>query len=185
MTRRDGLTGVLVGLLLWAVVQPARAQTDTARAERQIKAAFLLKFLGFVDWPPPAFDAAEAPLRVGLVGADALADELVQMARRRQVNGRPVLVRKLPANEPPTGLHALFIGRGAMAQMSDLLAQARRQPLLLVVADADEATTQGAAIAFAVADDKVRFDVAPAAAEQAGLKISSRLMAVARRVVTP
>jgi hypothetical protein len=185
VTRRQGLKGLLVGLGLWVAMQPALAQTDALRAERQIKAAFLLKFLGFVDWPPPAFETNETPLRVGLVGADALADDLVQVARRRQINGRPVQVRKLSTSEPPTGLHALFIGRVATAQMADLLALARRQPLLLVIADADDATAQGAAIAFAVADDKVRFDVAPAAAEQAGLKISSRLMAVARRVVAP
>lgn len=171
-------TGVLVAAV------PARGQADTARAERQIKAAFLYKFLGFVEWPPEAFERGDAPLQVGLFGADALADELALVAQRRQVNGRPVQVRKLRAGEPPTALHALFVGRAEPAS-GPLMAQARRQPLLLLLGDSEETIAQGAAISFAVVDDKVRFDVAPLAADQAGLKISSRLMAVARRVVMP
>lgn len=177
--------GLLAGVALWAAATSAWAQTDTARAERQIKAAFLHKFLGFVDWPPEAFESAAAPLRVGLFGADALADDLVQVVLRRQVNGRPVQVRKLREGEPLTGLQALFIGRAEPAQVAVLIAQARRQPLLLVISDTDDTIALGAAISFTVTDDKVRFDVAPIVAEQAGLKISSRLMAVARRVVTP
>ena len=185
MSLRRCWQGVVVGLVLLATALPGLAQTDALQAERQIKAAFLYKFLGFVEWPPEAFDSAQAPLRVGLFGADALADELAQVAAHRQVNGRPVQVRKLRAGEPPTGLQALFIGRTDAAQAGALTARARRQPLLLVIADTDDAPAYGAAISFAVADDKVRFDVAPAVAEQAGLKLSSRLIAVARRVVSP
>ncbi len=175
-TRREGL-GLLLGL---ALLRPVRGQSN-AQAERQIKAAFLYKFLGFVDWPSDAFEAPDAPLRMGVIGADTLADDLAQMVARRQVNGRPVAVRTLRAGESFDGLHVLFIGRAEPA----VWAQARRQPRLLVIADSEEPLAHGAAIGFAVVDDKVRFDVAPRAAEQAGLKISARLVAVARRVVAP
>ena len=40
-------------------------------------------------------------------------------------------------------------------------------------------------INFVLVDNKVRFDVALAPAEAAGLKISSRLLSVARRVLVP
>lgn len=185
MIHRRGWLHGLLGAALLATASPGRAQLETGRAERQIKAAFLYKFLGFVDWPAEAFETADAPLRVGVFGADALADDLVQVVARRQVNGRPVQVRRLRPGESLAGLQALFVGRVEVAVLASLLAQARRQSLLLVIAESDEAFAQGAAISFAVADDKVRFDVAPGMAEQAGLKISSRLLAVARRVVTP
>lgn len=185
MIHRRGWLRGLAGAVLLAVGSTGRAQAESARAERQIKAAFLYKFLGFVDWPAEAFDTADAPVRVGLLGAEALAEDLVQVVARRQVNGRPVQVQRLRAGESLAGLQALFIGRVEPGQLALLLAHARRQQRLLVITESDEAFSQGAAIGFAVADDKVRFDVAPAVAEQAGLKISSRLLAVARRVIAP
>ena len=77
---------------------------------------------------------------------------------------------------------AVFVGRDEAARLPDVLAAAKGQALL-VVTESDNALAQGATINFVPADDKVRFDVALAAAERGGLRISSRLLAVARKVL--
>lgn len=164
-------------------VPQVRAQGSDAAGEQKIKAAFLYKFGGFVEWPAGVFAAADAPLVIGVLGADDLADELSQITAGRAINGRPVLVRKLRRGGVVQPLQILFIGRSEGARAAEAVAAVRGQPVL-VVTDSEPAFEQGATIHFVVVEDKVRFDVAPPSSEKGNLKISARLLAVARKVVS-
>ncbi len=77
------------------VLCPGPAQADAQADEYRVKAAFLYKFGGYVEWPDRSFARADSPIAIGVMGADALADELAQIVSGRNVSGRPVLVRKL------------------------------------------------------------------------------------------
>ena len=166
-------------LLVWA--GSVLAQTDHRGAEAQIKAAFLFKFGGFVEWPPAAFARQDSPFVIGVAGAEAIAAELERMVAGRTLHGRPVLVQRLRRGESLAGLHVLFVGQPDAARLADMLAPARDQPLL-VVTDWEGALSRGGTINFVTVDDKVRFDVALPQGERRQLKISSRLLSVARRV---
>lgn len=155
------------------------AQGSTAVAEYQVKAAYLFKFLNFVEWPP---QAADGPLVIGVLEADSLAAELTAVVSNRLINGRTIVTHRLRPGDPLTGLHVLFIGRMPPARLAPLLAAAKGQPLL-VVTDSEEAFAAGSSINFVQVGNKIRFDVALRPAELAHLKISSRLLSVARRVV--
>jgi len=174
------LTRLACFLALVALSLPALAQ-DRA-AEVQIKAAFLYKFGEFVQWPPAAL-ARDAPFAIGVMGADDVAAALEQVVAARTVQGRPVVVRRLRRGEPLTGLHVLFIGREDSARLAETLAAAKGQPLLTVT-ESDNAIAHGSVINFVAEDQKVRFDIALPPAERGQLKISSRLLAVARKVIS-
>jgi hypothetical protein len=175
--------GAAVALVLLAGGSGAQADNDATIAEYRIKAAFLLKFVGFIDWPAGTFDRADAPLVIGVLGGATLGDELEQVASGRQVNGHPVRVRLLGRGDTAAGLQVLFVGRAESARLGMVAAATQGAPVL-VVSESDGALAQGSAINFVVVDDKVRFDVALHAINRAGLKISARLLAVAR-VVQP
>jgi hypothetical protein len=170
------LMALMCACALWT--RPVQAQA----AEHQVKAAFLYKFLGFVDWPAEVFDKPDSPLVIGVLGADLLADELAAVVTERTAHGRRVVARKVQAGESLAGLHMLFVGRADSGRLPSLLDSAKGQPLLTVT-ESDEAFARGSAINFVLVDNKVRFDVAPRAAELGNLKISSRLLGVARKVV--
>jgi hypothetical protein len=172
------LAALFVGL-----AGPAQAQTAAADAEYQVKAAFLYKFLSFVEWPAATFRQAEAPVVIGVLGAEALADELSRVVVSRTVAGRPVSVRRFSAGDPVANLHVLFVGRAHDSRLPSIVGAAAGQALLIVT-EADDGLRSGSIINFLVVDDKVRFDVALHRAEHAGLRISARLLSVARRVVT-
>lgn len=176
----DALTRRIFCLALVALSLPALAQ-DRA-AEVQIKAAFLYKFGEFVQWPPAAL-TRDAPFAIGVMGADDVAAALEQVVAERKVQGRPVVVRRLRRGEPLTGLHVLFIGREDSARLAETLAAAKGQPLLTVT-ESDNAIAHGSVINFVAEDQKVRFDIALPPAERGQLKISSRLLAVARKVIS-
>jgi hypothetical protein len=165
-----------VFLLLALLPLAGTALAQAERGELQIKATFLYKFGGFVEWPPGAFAAADSPLTIGVLGADALAEELERIVAGRSVQGRPVSVRRLKRGEPVAQLHILFVGEAEIPPGAG-----QRQ---LIVTDVARAQPAGSMINFVTVDDKVRFDIALAPAEQGNLRISARLLAVARRVIT-
>lgn len=169
-----------MALLAWSAA--AGAQAAAPGGETEIKAAFLYKFGDFVEWPPQAFADAAAPLVVGVLGSDALAGALERLVTQRSVQGHPVTVRRLRRGEPLAGVHILF-AHATDAELRTLLASAGGQPVL-VVTDSEGGLGAGSAINFVVEDERVRFDIAVPAAERAGLRISSRLLSVARRVIT-
>ena len=165
------------------VAGPRPAQADAQADEYRVKAAFLYKFGSYIEWPSGSFARADSPVAIGVMGADALADELAQIVAGRNVNGRPVLVRKLRPGGPIAGLHVLFIGGSDSGRLAEILAAARGRALLTVT-ESEDALELGSMINFVVVEDKVRFDVAPPPSESGNLKISARLLGVARKVVS-
>jgi hypothetical protein len=177
------IRAIAIGMLAFAGACTACfAQGAPQDGENQIKAAFLYRFLHFVEWPPHAFEQPESPLVIGVLGADALAEDLTRLVAGRTVLGRPVVARRIRPAESVAGLQMLFVGRAESARLSTLSGWTKDQSLL-IVSESDDAFAHGSAINFVVVENKVRFDVALGAAEQARLKISSRLLALARRVL--
>jgi hypothetical protein len=156
--------------------QPGRATGD------EVKAAYIHKFAGYVDWPPGAFADAAAPCVVGVVGSDVVYAELLHVAAGRPVQGRTVQVRLLTRPEQAAGVHMLFIGHDAWPVARSWIAAVKGRPVV-VVTDAPNGSAMGAALTFVQVNDRLRFEASVRAAEQAGLRLSSRLLAVAQRVV--
>ncbi|SFV14198.1 YfiR family protein [Pseudoduganella namucuonensis] len=147
--------------------------------ERGVKAAFLYKFLGYVEYPQHEAGAA-GPLVVGVLGADDIAAELTRITAGRAVNNRAVVVRALREGDPPAGLQMLFVGSEA-ARGGQVL-RAAQQNGVLTVTETDNGLQQGSVINFRLVEDRVRFEVSLPAAEKSGLKLSSRLLSVAYHV---
>jgi len=174
--------GFWVALLLLAALWPllAHAQSN-ATLERQVKAAYLYKFAGFVEWPEGSFSRPDAPVVIGVAGADALAEQLEQTVAGHMANGRPLQVRRIKRGDSLAGLHMLFISAQDKALAQELLAASRGQPVLTVT-DADDTFGLGSMINFVIADERLRFEVSLKNALAARLKISARMLSAAYRV---
>ena len=165
-------------LSVWALSLYAQAGEAS---EYRIKAAYLYKVLGYVQWPESAFQGPDTPIRIALIGAHPMADELLQVVGERTVKGRKLSVTPMRGSEPLTGFHVVFIGRSETHRLPGLLTALAASPVLIVT-EVDGALEQGSVINFVVADNRVRFEVSVKAAERNQLKVSSRLLAVAQRV---
>jgi hypothetical protein len=173
MLRRILLAFALVlAPLLPPSEQSLRAQPSL---EYQVKAAYISKLSPFIDWPSSAFAGSNAPLVICVVGHDpfgAALDRAVEGVRDRD---HPLQVRRLSAPDP--GCHILFAGDTAMAEQA--IEQMRSRPVVTVT---DSGRPARGMISFVVAANHVRFDIDAAAAERAGLRFSSKLLALARTV---
>lgn len=177
---------VLRRLLAWPLVtaaRPGRAQSLGQGEEHEVKAAFLYRFATYVDWPEAALGAPDTPFIFGVLGAQALAAALGQVVQGRQIGERRITVRELRPGEPLDGVHVLFIGR-AEGPGPNLLATWLDRAPVLVVTESEGALGRGSMINFVVVERRVRFEIALDVAEKHGLRLSSRLLAVAQRVAT-
>ena len=162
-----------------AIVAFAPSASGQLATEAAIKAAFLYKFAGYIEWPPAAFPAPDTPLVIATLSGDDVATELDTAVAGRNVNQRRVVVRRVREGEGLQGVHLLFIGRREPNPRAVL----RAAQQLGVLTVTETSLDAGGAINFVVADERVAFEVSLDAAERSGHKISSRMLAVARRVL--
>lgn len=179
---RPALTRVL--FLIFVLVyltcgnSPAIGQ---AASEYDVKAAFLYKFASYVEWPADVFNGEDGPVVFAIMDADEMGKKLLEIVRGRQIQGREIRVRHLQAGDELGGVHILFIGSSSTAAVESILLNAAAKSVLTVTET--ERRFYGSVINFEIVDDKVRFDVSLEPARQGGLKISSRLLQVASRVI--
>ena len=180
MRRRAALR--LAALPMAAAWLPLVRAQGIGVSEYAIKAAFVCKFAGYVEWPAGAFAHAASPYVIGVVAPASVADEVAHAAHGLVIDGRPLAVRRLRAGEPVQGLHVLYVAQTDAAQVAAVLRALQGRPVLTVT-ELDDPDAPMGMINFVVVRNKVRFDVAPHLAEPSALRISSRMLGVARRVV--
>jgi hypothetical protein len=173
------VAAVLLCLSAPATFGPDPAALAQPASEQQLKAAFFYRFPQFVQWPPPAVQAA-ATMDLCLAKPAPMADDLRVLAAGESLRGRPLRVREIGDAAGLTGCHALFAGADADGGRS-LLRAARDRPILTVGED-DRFLTDGGIIAFRVLDRRVRFEVDLAHARRAGLRLDVQLLRLARAV---
>jgi hypothetical protein len=156
-----------------------RAQAAT---EYQVKAAFLYNFAKFVEWPPSSFSDPSAPLRICVLGQDPFGQELRNITNERTVNGRKLQVDELVDAHLARPCHILFIAASEKAQLKQIF-ESLRGIDALTVGDTKGFAELGVIINFVLENNRVQFEVNHKAAEQAGLKISSKLLNVAKVVI--
>ena len=172
---------LLLTLACLALASPASAQSaDEESLERKVKAAFLYKFTGYADWPQVSFPQGDTPMVIAISGADDVAAELAQIVRGRQAGNHPIVVRRLKEGESLAGVHMLFVGGVDRARVGAAIKAAQQRPVL-VVSEVEGALALGSAINFLIVDGRVRFEVSASSADRSGVKLSSRLLAVAHR----
>lgn len=170
-------------VLVWLTAVPVRAAESGEDLGNRVKAAFIFKFANYVDWPAEMFPAADTPILIAVMGADPIAAELVSMVVGRTVQGRPLVIRRIAANESIAGVHVIFFGAADAPGLRRAVEAAQAQSTL-VVTDFADALELGSMINFTVAERRLKFEIALDRAEKSGLKLSSRLLAVALRVRT-
>jgi hypothetical protein len=174
-----GWLGLELLILLSMLRQPVSAQ---AAGEYQVKAAFLYNFAKFVEWPPSAFRNASAPLQICIFGRDPFGQGLRDIVSTKTVNGRKFEVDYLIDLQLARACHILFIASSEKARIKQIL-ESMRGAVALTVSDTEGFAEQGGMIDFLLDNDRVLFEVNRNAAEQAGLKISSKLLSVAKVVI--
>jgi YfiR/HmsC-like len=172
-----GRIAVLAVLALTFGGLRASAQ-ETGASEYQLKAAFLFNFAKFVGWPPSSFASPQAPFTICLLGADPFGQVIEETLRGQMIRGRRVTVQRARNAEQLRQCQMVFISSFESARLPAIL-HSLRGASVLVVGETPGFAAAGGAIQFDLVHDHVRFSINPAAAERAGLRVSSTLLSLA------
>lgn len=158
-------------------LDPAPAAADYS--QDAVKAAYLFRFAGYVDWPG-SVDPAK-PFVIAVVDSPAVARELRRLAPGHRINNRFVEVVEANRVSDVGRPEMLFVGGGHADLLRPALAALAAQSTL-VVTEEEGGLDEGAALNLLTLDHRVRFEVSLTAAGRADLKISAELLSVAVRV---
>jgi hypothetical protein len=175
MKRRLAIAACLLAFAMSASAQSARAP------EYEVKAAFLYNFAKFVEWPANAFAHASAPLRICVLGRDPFGRSLTSITQGKSISGRPLVSKQVQAPAETRSCHILFLSRSDSESLKQTLDAIGDLPVL-TVGESDDFLKLGGMINFVLEEDRVRFEINLRASESHRLKLSSKLLAVARVV---
>ena len=153
---------------------------DLSLPEPKAKAAFLFSFPKYVEWPAGSFDSPTRPIVICVLGNEAIAREVREIARGKTVGGRPIVVH----DDVPDTLqtcHLLFIGSSQKASAPTLLRALQNSPTL-TVADFETFLDAGGMISLATKGTRIQFQVNLVAAQRAKLALNAKLLALAENV---
>ena len=170
----------LLGLLSAATARPARAQSQAD--EYRVKAAFLYHFAQLVDWPAGSFGDASQPLILCTIGDDPFHGELENSVDGKVVDGRYIRIRHFKRISEAHSCRILFFGKVEDKALAEMLMELGNGPIL-TVGESDGFAQMGGMIQFSLDDNRVRFNVNVGAAQKSGLKISSKLLLLAKEVI--
>jgi len=178
--RERRLLAAFLAFTVWPAAPSARAQAEPP-TEYQLKAAFLFNFAKFTDWPGEGFASAESPFLVCVLGKDPFGRMLDDTLQGKLIAQRPVVIERLRDVAAGRRCQVVFVSRSESSRLAAIF-QALRRSSTLLVGETDGFARAGGAIELTLEEDRVGFIINPDAAGRAGLRFSSKLLALARIV---
>lgn len=168
----------ILGLLSLPFCVRAQSKVD----EYKLKAAFVFHFAEMTDWPAETFGANQNEIIFCTVGNDPFAGELESTLAGKSIGQRAVQIRHVKQAAEARGCQVVFLGGGETKHLPELLTQIGNSPVM-TVGESDGFLQEGGMFSFCPDGNKIRFEINVAPADRAGLKISSRLLMLAKNVM--
>ncbi len=181
--RRTAAIGVsLLASLAWIELAPPNASAAVKKDQSYpIKAAFLFNFASLVTWPDEAFEHSESPFVICHIGGSRTKALFDTAYAGRTVERHPVQVRHPSGARDVADCHIFMITSDRSGQAKDFLTAAAGRSIL-TVGESKGFARSGGMVGFYDEDSRIRFEINRDAAERANLRISSRLLKLARLV---
>jgi hypothetical protein len=169
---------VLAAMLSMAAVTSTLGQA-TSSVEYQLKAAFLLNFAKFVEWPSGTFQNESAPIILCVFRQDPFGRALDEIIRNKTIDNREVQARRI--NELPDlkSCQIVFVSSVEDKHLPEILSSLKGASGL-VAGEGEDFAERGGGIQFFVEDNKLRFAINVDAIQRARLTVSSKLLALAK-----
>jgi hypothetical protein len=154
--------------------------TPTVQAETlseyRLKTAFLYNFAIFTEWPADV----GSTLNFCVYGQDPFGEDLDKL-QNKKINERSIAIQRTGSVDGLKNCQLVFVARSAIGDLPRVLDTLSGQAAL-TVADSPGAAGQGVALNMDVVQNKIVFEANLGAARKARLKLSSKLLNLAREV---
>jgi YfiR/HmsC-like len=170
---------ILVTLIFYNTAYTQIPQTT----EAQLKAAYLFNFLKFVQWPDSVFDTQDSPIVIGILGKDPFGSVIDELVKNEKIGSHPIIVKRYKNINEVKSCNALYVSSSEGTVLQTLSKDIGTSPIL-TVSDIDNFSVNGGDIGFYTEGDKLRFTINIKTLQRSDLKVSSKLLRLAK-VVSP
>lgn len=152
---------------------------DEPSQEYKVKAAFIYNFARFTEWPQSVFSSADTPFVIAVVGTDPFNGALTQAVAGKKVGTRPVEIRHYDSADKIESCQILFIPTTDDESQVQIIRKVENNHVL-TVGESDNFDSNGGSVRFFTDENKMRFEINTDATDQAQLRLSSKLLKLAR-----
>lgn len=186
-TRRRRRAGELVlaaalGILSLTGRLAAGGDQDSSTQNYRLKANFLALAPEFVDWPADAAEQANQTFQICVYGSFPFGTDLAERTRKTMVHGRRVEVKWIHQEPALRSCQIVFVSQSEAHEYARLLGLLKGTSAL-TVGETSDFIEAGGIVGLEAHASGMTIDVNLEAADRAHLKISSKLLALARRVI--
>ena len=171
------VTLVMVLAISGPLVCRLTAQTPQP-TEYEVQAAYLSNFGRFVEWPA---GTAKDPFYVCVLGQDPFGSLLDTALKGGFIAGAPMAAKRIAGPGEAASCRIIYVNPSKDTQIRNVLA-GLRNTAALTVSDSADFIRFGGMVQFVLNGNRVRFEINLAAAQRAGLTLSSELLKVAAAV---
>ena len=147
-------------------------------AEYEVKAAFIHNMAKFIAWPATTRTASS--LRLCILGQNPF-DRSLDALQGQAIGDKVWEISSVNLQSNLHKCNVLFISASESGNLGEILSKTKGDAVL-TIGDTSGFAERGVIVNFFLERDKVRFEINNDAAERAGLKISSKLLKLARIV---
>lgn len=161
---------------------PNPAESERTVSEYEVKAAYIYNFAKFVEWPPTCFAASDTPITIGVMGDEEFAVLLEKVVKNKLVQEHSIQVRHL---KWPTDLRTfsmVYVSSNEQKRFRQILESLQDKSILTITEVEEKSQPRGMMNLF-IEGGKVQFEVNITDAEKAKLRISSKLLRLARGTI--
>jgi hypothetical protein len=178
---RCGHLGVLFLITLFFVPVMGYA-SDTSPGDAfkgyQVKAVFLYNLINFVTWPDSAFESADSPFKICILGKDPFGGLLEKVIQGERINGRRLVLERIPEINDLSFCHILFISSSMEKELPQIFTTTRNDAML-TVGDVEGFTQKGGIVNLIPKQGRISVEINTDSAKEAGVFISAKLLNLA------
>jgi len=151
---------------------PIPVDQDISSQQYVYKAAFLFRFIEYIDWEK---NSKSATFNFAVLGHSPITEQILIIAEEEKINKKKIKVAEYETIDEPDSYNLLFVSENSTVPIEDVISKFAGKPVL-IVAEKEGYAKKGAHINFFISDNKLKFEINQKAANKAGIKISSQLL---------
>lgn len=169
---------VLAAMVACSITPMAHAQKDKDPFV-QVTVALIYQISTYVTWPDTSFESDDSPIVIGVLGNDALYEEMVKLTDGRSISGHSIEVESIEQLDDAKGMHILYVDQMYVAEFLEQDPASRESEAILTVSESSKFVRDGGVLRIFLNNNKPKLAVNVDAAKRQRLKVSSKLLQLA------
>ncbi len=171
---------ILFLILFFFLVVPFSPQASQGESlEYRLKAAFVYKIADFIEWPMEAFSDKSSPLTISVIGRSPFFEGLNSLKEKRLKNRKLILRSSQVVDEQTKSSQIIVVGALQEYRLEKIL-DSLKNSHALIIGENQGFCKKGGILNLIIEKGKIRFEINYKKAKQSGLKVSSRVLRMAK-----